>query len=172
MGTKKTGTEVSGGIRVVYFVLLGVLILLGLSLLAGTVYALAVRNDAGLSPDEPQNRGGGISPQDSLSPDAEGQTFMGIGQIRAATAPPGPAAVIFSVTFPYNPEDRVFAEELASRTGDFRQSASEYLGSLSAERLRALDEGAVKAELLRRYNSLLRLGRIEVLYFSDFMILE
>jgi flagellar basal body-associated protein FliL len=78
--------------------------------------------------------------------------------------------VIFSITFPYDPEDRVFAEELASRIRDFRQAALEYFGSFPAEELRSLDEDEIKTELLRRYNALLRLGRIEVLYISDFMI--
>jgi flagellar basal body-associated protein FliL len=35
-----------------------------------------------------------------------------------------------------------------------------------------MDEGAAKAEILQRYNSLLRLGKIETLYFTDFMLVE
>jgi flagellar basal body-associated protein FliL len=111
------------------------------------------------------------APEGGFPEAAGGETFAGIGRIRATTPAPQPAAVVVSITFPYNPKDRAFSEELASRIGDFRRIALEYLGSLPVEELQSLDEKEIKAEILRRYNALLRLGRIEILYFTDFMII-
>jgi flagellar basal body-associated protein FliL len=165
---------------VMYRVLIGVTLLLGLSLLGGTVYALILRNlsaepaGKGLSPNQTRKQANdALSPQKTLPTEfIEGQTFTGIGQLRVTTTPPQPVTVIFSITFPYFPEDKAFSEELASKAMDFRHIAGEYFSSLSAEELRVLDEGDIKAELLRRYNTILRLGHIELLYFNDFMIID
>jgi hypothetical protein len=80
--------------------------------------------------------------------------------------------VILAVGFPYDPGDLFFAEELSARVGDFRRLSAEYFASLSAGELLELGEGIVKAELLRRYNSALRLGRIGRLYFNEYMIIQ
>jgi flagellar basal body-associated protein FliL len=97
--------------------------------------------------------------------------FAGIGRIRTVTAPPE-AAVVLSVAFPYASADRVFSEELAARVGDLRNTTAEYFAALSPAELQRKGEEAVKAELLDRYNRMLRLGRIETLYFNDYLIIE
>jgi flagellar basal body-associated protein FliL len=99
------------------------------------------------------------------------QIFTGIGRIRVSTADPQPGMVIIFVLFEYNSGDRPFSEELALRVGEFRNIIREYVGSFSATELQQLSEETIKAELLRRFNQILRLGRIETLYFNDFMIL-
>lgn len=96
--------------------------------------------------------------------------FSGIGRLRIPTTDPQPGMVIIFVVFEYNPEDRPFSEELALRIGDFRNIVREYIGSLSARELRQKSEDTVRTELLRRFNNILRLGRIETLFFSDFII--
>jgi flagellar basal body-associated protein FliL len=60
---------------------------------------------------------------------------------------------------------------LALRVRDFRDIITGYIGSLSVAELKGQEEEDIKAELLRRFNAILRLGRIETLFFSDFMIL-
>jgi flagellar basal body-associated protein FliL len=80
--------------------------------------------------------------------------------------------VVLSVVFPYPPGDRPFAEELAGAIPRVRRIVREYFGALSPDELRSLDEGQVKAELLRRFNGELRLGAIELLLFDEFLILE
>ena len=80
--------------------------------------------------------------------------------------------MILSIAFPYPAEDRAFSEELAVKIGDFRSIATEYFSSLPAERLLIIDEEAAKSEILRRYNSGLRLGSINALYFSDMIIID
>jgi flagellar basal body-associated protein FliL len=143
-------------------------------LIAGTIYSFF--------------RAPGSSPLFRLGDTGAGQTdsaesagdtvsvFTGIGRLRIPLASSGTASsggtLILSIAFPYPPGDRAFTEELASRIGDFRAIATEYFSSLPAEKLVNLDEDAAKAEILRRYNANLRLGRIAALYFNDLMIVD
>jgi flagellar basal body-associated protein FliL len=138
---------------------------LALSLAFGTVYAFLFRD---------ARRGGAAqSPALAGTPAARlDRVFSGIGRIRAATADPQPATVILSVAFPYAPEDRAFSEELASRIADFRRMGAAYFASLPMDAIKNKPEETIKAELLARYNSVLRLGKIETLYFSDYFIIE
>jgi flagellar basal body-associated protein FliL len=154
----------SRGGALAFRVLLGIAAALALVLIAGTLYALAVRpGGAAPSAQTGQASGGRFS---------DNGVFTGIGRLRASTAGPDPATVILSVTFPYRPEDKPFAEELASHIADFRNAARGYFSSLSIAELREKDESAVKADILHRYNLLLRLGRIETVYFNEYLVIE
>jgi flagellar basal body-associated protein FliL len=142
-------------------------LVLALLLLGGTVYALVFRGK------NEKMETAVSAPGEKSSPEAElDGMFTGIGRIRASTGAPEPATVILSIAFPYSTGDRAFSEELASRIGDFRAGAADYFASLSTEELRQKDETAIKTELLGRFNGMLRLGRITVLYFSDYLIIE
>ena len=101
-----------------------------------------------------------------------GQTFTGIGQIRVFTADPQPGMVVLFISFNYYPDDTAFSEELAHRIRDFRDIATDYIGSFTVDDLQRLSEEIIKAELLRRFNAVLLLGQIDVLFFSDFMIIS
>jgi flagellar basal body-associated protein FliL len=98
------------------------------------------------------------------------RVFNGIGRLRIPLS--NSSTLILSIAFPYSADDRVFAEELAARIGDFRTIATDYFSSLPEEKLIILDEDAAKAEILKRWNSRLRLGRVEALYFSDLLVLD
>jgi flagellar basal body-associated protein FliL len=108
-------------------------------------------------------------PADDL-PKGEGQVFTGIGRLRISTNDPQPGMVILFVSFVYYPEDKAFSEELALRVGDFRDIIAEYFASFSITGLQEQSEEDLKKELLSRLNAILRLGQIETLFFSDFMI--
>jgi flagellar FliL protein len=167
-----TENRPSRALLFLYRALLGLTLLLVLILLGGTLYALVFHDPAA----GPLNQGPAASPVPTrtvppLSPPEE-IVFTGIGRIRVSTADPSPATIILSIAFPYAPGDRAFSEELASKVGSFRDTAREYFGSLTEKELRDRDEEALKGDLRQRYNALLRLGRIEVLYFNDFMIIE
>jgi flagellar basal body-associated protein FliL len=142
-------------------------------LIAGTVFAfLRGRGEKPLF-----TLGGG---QDAGSGPAAGEPgvavrgavgiFTGMGRLRIPVA--GPGTVILSIAFPYPLEDRAFSEELAARVADFRRAAITYFGSLDSGSLDHIDEEAAKGEILRRCNALLRLGKIETLYFYDLMLIE
>ena len=142
----------------VYRGLIICLILLGLVLAAGTLYGVFfLRNPH--------------SVEQTVVSQAEDHVFSGIGRLRVATADPEPGVAIIFVSFVFDPGDRIFSEELALRDRDFRGIIVDYIGSFSIAELNIMDEELIKNELLLRFNAILRLGRIDTLFFSDFMIL-
>jgi len=150
-------------LSLLYRILKICLLALGLVIFAGTIYGVFFRTPAGHTP-----AGQLTTPFEG----GEGQTFTGIGRLRIPTADPQPGMVMLFVSFIYYPEDRAFSEELVLRIRDFREIITDYIGSLSVADLQRLDEEGIKAEILRRINAILRLGRIETLFFSDFMIIR
>jgi flagellar basal body-associated protein FliL len=154
-----------------YRVLLGIVFVLALGIAGGTVYAVLRGPGAPGAGAATGPHGAAAVPSGSQDSPGE-RVFTGIDRIRASTGGEAPAAVILSVTFPYDPGDRFFVEELSARVGDFRRMSMEYFASLTSGDLTRLTEDEIKAELLRRYNAGLRLGRISVLYFNEFMIIE
>jgi len=152
----------------IYRLLFSLLLCLILGFLAGTVYVLFFRPDNSAVLQMTADKHG--------EPDQE-RIFTGIGRLRLPTADPdqygtpGTVAVL-SVTFPYSPEDRAFSEELAARTVDFRSITAEYFAVHTAADLVKRGEEAIKKDLLDRFNRILRLGKIRLLYFNDFLILE
>jgi len=142
---------------------------LGLIIIGGTIYGIFLR----ATTVDAQNGARGNQTNDSQAA-GQGQplTFTGIGRLRIATADPQPGMVILFVSFLYHPGDKAFAEELALRVGDLREIVREYIGSFTVAELQRHDEEIIRAELLRRFNATLRLGRIGTLFFSDFMMME
>lgn len=148
-------------LRIVFFALLAVFLVLLTVLLAGTVYGLVKQ---GRGKNE-KNSGNSEIPETA----AGGSMFTGLGTMRVSTTGDDTASLIISVVFPYSRNDRPFSEELVSRIGDFKTITVEYLGSFTAKTLQETDIGAINKELLGRYNALLRLGQIKELYFLDFI---
>jgi flagellar basal body-associated protein FliL len=144
----------------VYRGLLGLLVLLGLIFIWGTIYGVFFHKNSP-SQDKPT-----VSQKVG-----EGQIFTGIGTIRVSTADTQPAMVILFVSFIYYPDDKAFSEELALRVRDFRQIIVDYFSFFPVSELRGLDEESIKSELLLRFNSILRLGKIETIYLGDYMII-
>ncbi|MDR2078521.1 MAG: flagellar basal body protein FliL [Treponema sp.] len=143
---------------ILYRVLMALFLLLILVILAGTLYGLIARPGK-TAPAPPASQGEGGE-----------KIFTGLGRIRVSTSQG--AALILSVAFPYDPADLSFAEELASRIAELRQITVDYFSGLSTEAAGKQDEEALKEELLRRYNAVLRLGSLKTLYFNDLMIVE
>ena len=144
----------------VYWSLIGLLILLGFGFIGGTIYGVFFHKN---SPNKAQST--------TFQQAGEGQTFTGIGTIRVSTTDVQPGMVILFVSFIYYPDDKAFSEELALRVKDFRQIIIDYFSPFSVSELQGLNEDDIKSELLLRFNSILRLGQIETIYFGDFMII-
>jgi flagellar basal body-associated protein FliL len=155
-----------------------------LVILGGTVYAFFIRlpetmtdtisteTDAPVRPSAVSSGPADTRPGEGVDPGGGTAMFTGIGPRRIAAAGGEPATVLLSITFPYPGADRAFTEELVTKVPEFRSIVSAYFSTKDAGELRNLDEAVAKAELLRRFNAELQLGKIEVLYFNDFMILE
>ena len=140
---------------IVYRVLLGIIAVLVLILIVGTIYGLVKREKTAPPP----------APIDGT----DENIFSSLGTLRIPTADSEPETLIISVYFPYDKNDRPFSEELASRISAFKTATSGYLGAFTAEELDVLDTDLIKNELLKRYNAELRLGQIRELYITDFM---
>jgi len=145
------------------------LIVLGFIIMGGTVYGVFFRsvplgaggNNFGAQIDVPQ-----------AGTPGQATTFTGLGRLRISTADPEPGMAILFVSFLYYPSDRAFTEELALRVGELREIIRDYIGSFPIAELQRQDEEVIRSELLHRFNAILRLGQIETLFFSDFMMLE
>jgi len=182
---------------ILYRIIVVMMLLLVALLIAGSLYAFIRSRDAGPlfriggvrdgdTGRVGQGGGGGFKEGGAIS-DGESayNVFSGIGTLRIQNAgkqasPSGKASetasetavVILSISFPYKADDRPFTEELASHIGEFRSIAVNYFATMDRNKLVRLDEEQAKADILRQYNALLRLGRIETLYFSDLMIMD
>ncbi|MDR2019374.1 MAG: flagellar basal body protein FliL [Treponema sp.] len=160
----KRSTETAGRsrARLLCRILAVIALILFLLILGGTLYALFIREKAV----------SGAAPPPVPARTGEDRIFTGIGRVRSVTAGSPPATVILSPVFPYSPGDRPFSEELAARLGELRRITADYFTPYTAEELRDRDEETLKEELRSRYNAVLRLGRIESLYFDDYIIIE
>jgi flagellar basal body-associated protein FliL len=154
----------------IYHILLAIALVLVLSLIGGTLYALVFRADQKGLPG--QVSGDALPPGNSSNTSVSENIFTEIGRIRTSTAGTQPATVILAVTFPYSSRDKTFLEELNGQIANFRSVTIDYFGAFSAEELRQKDEALIKTELLRQYNLLLRLGHLETLYFNEYIIIE
>jgi flagellar basal body-associated protein FliL len=80
--------------------------------------------------------------------------------------------MIISIAFPYPNNDIPFTEELESKIGNLRSITTAYFSSLPTADFDNFNEDYYKGELLKRYNGILRLGKISELYFNDFLIID
>jgi len=178
---------------ILYRIIVAILLLLVVLLIAGSLYAFFRSRDSG-----PLFRIGGAFKEGGVKDGGTGRVgqgsgaasdganpynvFSGIGTLRiqntvpetasSGKAAPSAAVIILSISFPYKADDRPFTEELASHVGEFRSVAVNYFANLPRDKLVKLDEEQAKADILKLYNAMLRLGKIETLYFGDLMIVE
>lgn len=155
---KKDPGGASPAALTIYRILLAVAALLVCALIAGTF--LGLRSAEGGA----ERKGAG---------DAGGPAyFTGIGRIRAASSDAKPATIVVSIAFPFDRNDLAFNEELAAKTKDFRKIAADYFSRLSAAELRSASEAELKEALRGRFNAVLVLGKIEALYFYDYLLID
>lgn len=156
----------------IYKGLLVCLVVIGIIFAAGTIYGIFFRFTNTMQ-DQANDIHAGRDGR-------EGQTFTGIGRLRVYTkdadsisgADSRAGMVVIFVSFVYYPDDKPFSEELVLRVNDFRNIIIDYIGSFEAAELGEKSENEIKADLRQRFNAILRLGKIETLFFSDFIVIE
>jgi flagellar basal body-associated protein FliL len=160
------------GLVITYRIAFALLLVLVLLIIGGSLYAVLRHPEAGplfrLGGNPADNRaarGGGNALGGNGS--SEEAVFSGIGRLRIPVTGEGISLMIISVAFPYPANDRAFTEELASKISDLKTITTEYFSSLPVGAAANLNEETAKTELLKRYNAILRLGKIKALYFSD-----
>jgi flagellar basal body-associated protein FliL len=168
---KQAKKPLTGRLLIAYRIAVAFVLVLALALAVGSLYAVLRGPDSGPLFSIGGKTGGEVQRGQSAASE-DMNVFSGIGRLRIPLAGDSAATLILSISFPYPAEDRPFAEELASRIGDFRSIATLYFGSLPPEKTGRIDEAAAKTEILERYNKLLRLGKIETLYFGDLLVVE
>ncbi|MDR0638355.1 MAG: hypothetical protein LBG27_05560 [Spirochaetaceae bacterium] len=135
---------------------------------ATTVWALLFR-------ENPDGRTTVAASETAANREVVEQNFAGIGRVRTVLQKEqgkDGATVIIRVVFPYNAADRAFTEELVKNTGMFRETITTYFAGMAASDPRLHNEAVIKMELLERFNTRLRLGKIDRLFFSEFLIIE
>ena len=156
---------------IAYRIAVALVLVLAVVLVGGSLFAIIRGTDSG--PLFRIGGGGAGEVQSGQAASSEAlNVFSGIGRLRIPLEGEPASTLILSISFPYPADDRPFAEELASRIGDFRSIVSQYFGSLPPEKIARMDEDAAKTEILERYNKLLRLGKIETLFFGDLMVVK
>jgi len=153
--------------RYTYIVLLSIIALLVVLIITGTITGLVrPRNAAPLISFGNTVQNG----QTRLHGD-DVRVYSGLERLRITLS--DSSILILSIAFPYSANDTAFSEELSSRVNDFKIIAYDYFSTLPSSSGKVqIDEENAKLELLNRYNGSLRLGRIEIIYFSDMMVLE
>ncbi|MCM1321833.1 MAG: hypothetical protein NC041_09670 [Bacteroides sp.] len=104
--------------------------------------------------------------------DAQLELFDGIGQLRIAAADETPVSVVLSPVFPYAENDTAFYEELCRKTQQLRMLCVSYIMRQTQADLLAAGEQSVKEALLDLINAELVLGKIQTIYFTEYMIIE
>jgi flagellar FliL protein len=79
---------------------------------------------------------------------------------------------VLTVYFPYPARDSAFEEELTGKNRAIRRVILEWFASRTLEEITAAGEKQVKDQLLEEINRLFVLGRINTLYFGDYLVLE
>jgi flagellar basal body-associated protein FliL len=154
--------------RIVYLFLLSLAGALILILIIGTIFALVRPKDSNALVKLGKTKVEQTTEAQIQNNDI--RIFSGLGRLRISLS--NSSILILSIAFPYQAEDTAFTEELAVKIGEFRKLAIDYFSSLDEEKITYLNEEDAKMEILKLFNANLRLGRIEVLYFSDLVIID
>ena len=151
--------------RITYIVLLSITGALVVLLITGTIIGLARKSDEPFISFKEQAR----TKQKPAGTD-DTRVYTGLGRLRIPLV--NSSTMILSIAFPYSSGDITFTEELAAKINDLRTLAADYFSGLPEDKLIQINEEEAKKEILRRYNAVLRLGRIETLYFNDMMLID
>jgi flagellar basal body-associated protein FliL len=114
------------------------------------------------------------SPEAIAAQDPAGKTavFSDIGLLRARTANKEPVTVVVSPYFPYPSDDVAFREEIVGKTRAIRKTLLDWFAAQKIDQIDALGEAGVKKALIERINSCFTLGKIDTVYFGEYLVIE
>jgi len=175
--TENSGLRPNGFLSLMLVIILGFIVFL---IASGTIWAFSKgtitfgsgnRTASRSLFTSEQNR---PAPADIIARDPAGKTavFGDIGLLRAATADKKAVTVIVAPFMPYDSADLAFQEELVQKTRSMRALVLEWFRSRTIGEIGKLGESGVKSALLEGINKILVLGKIETVYFSEYMVLE
>ena len=167
----------NGFLSLILAIILGFIVLI---IASGTIWAFSKGKISFGSVHKPSTRSlftneqNRPAPADIIARDPDGKTavFGDIGLLRAATADKKAVTVIISPFMPYDSADLAFQEELVQKTRSMRAFVLDWFRSRTIGEIGKLGESGVKGALLEGINKLLVLGKIETVYFSEYMVIE
>lgn len=109
--------------------------------------------------------------KDALS-DENLAVFSRLGTLRCITADEPPSVLVVTPLFLYTKDDSAFYEELYRKTAELKAIVNAYVASQTKGSLLVTGEEIVKERILRQFNELLVLGKIETLFFNDYIFLD
>ena len=111
----------------------------------------------------------------SESKDDTLKVFAGLGRIRCSLKPEGETnircPVVISPWFNYDKNDIQFYEELSKKAPLFKSLISSYFANGTKTHFQEIGEEQVKKEILSILNEHLVLGKIDELFFSEYIFL-
>lgn len=98
--------------------------------------------------------------------------FSSIGRLRLLTSDNKDITIILKPYFFYPSSDKDFYEELVTKNQKMRFLISEYFENKSFDFIKTTKEMEIKKELLEILNESLVMGKIQDLYFDEYIFLD
>jgi len=95
--------------------------------------------------------------------------FDGIGTMRLSTCDEEPVPIVLSVYFYYPTEDSLYYEELCTKTRSLKAIVASYFAGQTMAQLQKRGESTVKAQIRNLLNKELVLGKIDELFFGEYL---
>lgn len=102
----------------------------------------------------------------------ETAVYSELGRLRGVTSDSPTVPIVITPFFTYPASDTAFFEELVQKKRLIRSIMMEYFALHSKDELLEMGENKVKDELIARINGELVLGKIDVLYFNEYIFLN
>jgi flagellar basal body-associated protein FliL len=148
-------------------ILIYILIALAVSIVSLTII-LAVSG----SIDKARTNGMPVPTEDPQLGIDDYAVFDGIGTLRLSTCDEEPVPIVLSVYFYYPTDDSLYYEELSTKTRSLKAIVTNYFAGQTKEQLQKRGESTVKAQLKNLLNKELVLGKIDALYFGEYLFFD
>ena len=155
---------------ILYAIIIGLLIVL----IIGTITGLANKRNS--EPEVLLQQGKAVNLSKPANTDIV--SYYEIGNIRIVTPSEEPeneqegCVLVVNPWLSYAEGDTVFYEEIARKRGVIKGICTTYFSERSKEYLLSITEAKVEQELMELINAQLSLGKIQDLYFTDYIFLE
>ena len=155
---------------ILYTIIIGLLIVL----IIGTITGLANKRNS--EPEVLLQQGKAVNLSKPANTDIV--SYYEIGKIRIVTPSEEPeneqegCVLVVNPWLSYAEGDTVFYEEIARKRGVIKGICTTYFSERSKNHLLSITEKKVEQELLELINAQLSLGKVQDVYFTDYIFLE
>lgn len=156
--------------RILYYIIAGLISIIILVTIVASIAKLFTKNKNQLISDPLPTEIESLNKKNG----EEMAAFTGISTIRATTLSSQSSTSILIITpwFSYLADDTEFYEELSRKRTLITSIITYYFSSKTKDEIIALPEETIKSALLTEINGNLSLGKLNQLYFTDFIFFE